>query len=183
MSSIWTKDNETGNWIKIEYSKNNVIIETANDKAEITGRFDKFYELMNDNEKERFENIRISEETAFGKVLELINEKYKNLEIIYTIKYHENTVLDVIHDFSKVVSKDTQFEIHCAGGIDWIAKVNELLIYGNVNRNIAFKKINKENVFEKTKFYFPSNFATISEINDLVDEFNDISVTFGITSI
>lgn len=178
MSSIWTKDNETGNWIKIEYSKNNVIIETENDKAEIKGKFNKFHELMTNTDKERFENIRISEETAFGKVLELINEKYKNLKIIYTVKYDENTVLDVIHDFSKVVSKDTQFEIHCTGGIDWIAKVNNLLIYGNVNGNIAFKKINKENVFEKTEFHFPSKFATISEINDLVDEFNDIQHTF-----
>lgn len=87
-------------------------------------------------------------------------------------------MLDVIHDFSKVVSKDTQFEIHCTGGIDWIAKVNNLLIYGNANGNTAFKKINKENVFEKTEFYFPVNFTTISEINDLVDEFTDIQHTF-----
>lgn len=83
MSSIWTKDNETGNWINIEYSKNNVIIETENDKAEIKGKFNKFHELMTNTDKERFENIRISEETAFRRVLELINEKYKNLEIIY----------------------------------------------------------------------------------------------------
>lgn len=178
MSSIWTKDNETGNWINIEYSKNNVIIETENDKAEIKGKFNKFNELMNDNEKERFENIKISEETAFGKVLELINEKYKNLEIIYTVKYDENTVLDVIHDFSKNISKDTQFEIHCVGGTDWIAKVNDWIIYSNVNGNTAFKKINKENVFEKTEFYFQSKFATISEINDLVDEFTDIQHAF-----
>lgn len=116
MNSIYMTDNETGNWIKIEYSKNNIIIETENDKVEIKGKFNKFNELMNDDKKERFENIRISEETAFRRVLELINEKYKNLEIIYTIKYDENTVLDVIHDFSKVVSKDTQFEIHCVGG-------------------------------------------------------------------
>ena len=178
MSSIWTKDNETGNWIKIEYSKNNVIIETENDKAEIKGKFNNFHKLMTNTDKERFENIKISEETAFGKVLELINEKYKNLEIIYTVKYDENTVLDVIHDFSKVVSKDTQFEIHCVGGIDWIAKVNDWIIYSNVNGNTAFKKINKENVFEKTEFYFQSKFATISEINDLVDEFTDIQHTF-----
>lgn len=183
MSSIWTKDNETGNWINIEYSKNNVIIETENDKAEIKGKFNKFHELMTNTDKERFENIRISEETAFRRVLELINEKYKNLEIIYTVKYEENNVLDVIHDFSKVVSKDTQFEIHCAGGLDWIAKVNDWIIYSNVNGNTAFKKINKENVFEKTEFYFQTNFTTISEINDLVDEFNDIQNTFGITSI
>lgn len=183
MNSIYMTDNETGNWIKIEYSKNNIIIETENDKVEIKGKFNKFNELMNDNKKERFENIRISEETAFRRVLELINEKYKNLEIIYTVKYDENTVLDVIHDFSKVVSKDTQFEIHCVGGIDWIAKVNDWIIYSNVNGNTAFKKINKENVFEKTEFYFQTNFTTISEINDLVDEFNDIQNTFGITSI
>lgn len=133
---------------------------------------------MTNTDKERFENIRISEETAFRRVLELINEKYKNLEIIYTIKYDENTVLDVIHDFSKVISEDTQFEIHCTGGTDWIAKVNGWIIYSNVNGNTAFKKINKENVFEKTEFYFSSNFTTISEINDLVDEFTDIQHAF-----
>ena len=87
-------------------------------------------------------------------------------------------MLDVIHDFSKVISKDTQFEIHCAGGTDWIAKVNDWIIYSNINGNTAFKKINKENVFEKTEFYFQSKFATISEINDLVDEFTDIQHAF-----
>ena len=178
MNSIYLKDNETGNYIDLNYSQENIIIETENDKAEITVTLYDIHELIQNNLKVIYEQLQISEESAFGKVLELINEKYKNLEIIYTIKYDENTVLDVIHDFSKVVSKDTQFEIHCVGGIDWIAKVNDLLIYGNVNGNIAFKKINKENIFEKTEFHFPLNFTTISEINDLVDEFNDIQHTF-----
>ena len=139
MNSIYMTDNETGNWIKIEYSKNNIIIETENDKVEIKGKFNKFNELMNDNKKERFENIRIAEETAFRRVLELINEKYKNLEIIYTVKYDENTVLDVIHDFSKVISKDTQFEIHC-GKNEWTAKINNWLIYGADGNFMAAKK-------------------------------------------
>lgn len=178
MNSIYLKDNETGNYINLNYSKENIIIETENDKAEITGTLYDIHELIQNNLKVIYKEIQISEESAFGKVLELINEKYKNLEIIYTVKYDENTVLDVIHDFSKVVSKDTQFEIHCTGGTDWIAKVNDLLIYGNVNGNIAFKKINKENIFEKTEFHFSSKFATISEINDLVDEFTDIQHTF-----
>lgn len=178
MNSIYLKDNETGNYIDLNYSQENIIIETENGKAEITGTLYDIHKLIQNNLKVIFEEIKISEESAFGKVLELINEKYKNLEIIYTIKYDENTVLDVIHDFSKVVSKDTQFEIHCTGGTDWIAKVNDLLIYGNANGNTAFKKINKENIFEKTEFHFPLNFTTISEINDLVDEFNDIQHTF-----
>lgn len=183
MNSLYLKDNETGNYIDLNYSQENIIIETENDKAEITGTLYDIHELIQNNLKIIYEEIRISEESVFAKVLELINEKYKNLEIIYTVKYYENTVLDVIHDFGKVVSKDTQFEIHCTGGIDWIAKVNDWIIYSNINGNTAFKKINTTDVFEKTKFYFPSNFATISEINELVDEFNDISVTFGITSI
>lgn len=178
MNSIYLKDNETGNYIDLNYSQENITIETENDKAEITGTLYDIHELIQNNLKVIYEQLQISEESAFGKVLELINEKYKNLEIIYTVKYEENTVLDVIHDFSKVISKDTQFEIHCAGGTDWIAKVNDWIIYSNINGNTAFKKINKENVFEKTEFYFQSKFATISEINDLVDEFTDIQHAF-----
>ena len=37
MNSIYLKDNETGNYIDLNYSQENIIIETENDKAEITG--------------------------------------------------------------------------------------------------------------------------------------------------
>lgn len=179
MNSIYIKDNENGNYIDLNYSQENIIIETENDKAEITGILYDIHELIQNNLKVIYKEIQISEESAFGKVLELINEKYKNLEIIYTVKYDENTVLDVIRDFSKVISKNTDFEIHCTGGTDWITKVNDLLIYGNVNGNTIIKDT-KNN---ETSLQFNSDTVPLSEINDLVDEFNDISVTFGITSI
>ena len=108
MDKLIIKDNETGNLMEIYYSKNEIIIDTENDKAE----------------------IQISEEVAFGKILKLINKNYSKLKITYTVKHEENIVLDVIEDFSKNISENTEFEIHCTGGTDWIAKINGWLIYG-----------------------------------------------------
>lgn len=60
-------------------------------------------------------------------------------------------------------------------GNDWVAKVNDLLIYENGERIIATKDINKKDMFiGETHLNFPSNRTTLSEINDLVDEFTDI---------
>lgn len=179
MDKLIIKDNETGNWMEIYHSENEIIIDTENDKAEIKGTFNNFEQLLIKNSKALDLEIQISEEAAFGKILKLINEKYKNLEIIYTIKYDENIVLDVIDDFSKCISKDTNFEIHCNGGIDWIAKVSGYIVYANVNGNTIFKDIKND----ETSLHFISDIVTLSEINDLVDEFNDIQQTFGIISI
>lgn len=175
MKTSRTKDTETGNWMEVIYSNNTVILETENDKAEIMGTFNGFGKFLNDNAKNIETELKISEESAFGTMLKLINEKYSELKIIYTVKYEDNIVLDVIDDFSKNISENTDFEIHCAGGNDWVAKVNDLLIYENGERIIATKDTNKKDMFiGETHLHFPSNRTTLSEINDLVDEFTDI---------
>lgn len=175
MKTLKFKDTETGNWMIISHSEDTVIVDTENDKAEIMGTFKEFGKLLDDNSKNIETELQISEESAFGTILKLINSKYENLKIIYTVKYEDNIVLDVIEDFSRDISESTEFEIHCAGGIDWIAKVNDLLIYENGERNIAIKDINIKDMFiGETHLHFPSNRTTLSEINDLVDEFTDI---------
>ena len=175
MKTLKFKDTETGNWMIISHSEDTVIIDTENDKAEIMGTFKKFGELLSDNSKKLETELLISEESAFGTILKLISEKYSELKIIYTVKYEDNIVLDVMDDFSKNISESTEFEIHCAGGNDWVAKVNDLLIYENGERNIAIKDINKKDMFiGETHLHFTSNRTTLSEINDLVDEFTDI---------
>ena len=175
MKTLKFKDTETGNWMIINYSEDTVIIDTENDKAEIMGTFKEFGKLLDDNSKNIETELQISEESAFGTILKLINSKYENLKIIYTVKYEDNIVLDVIEDFSRDISESTEFEIHCAGGNDWIAKVNDVLIYENGERIIAIKDINKKDMFiGETHLQFPSNRTTLSQINDLVDEFTDI---------
>lgn len=175
MKTLRTKDTETGNWMEVIYSNNTVIVETENDKAEIMGTFKGFGKLLNDNAKMIENELQISEESAFGTVLKLISEKYSELKIIYTVKYEDNIVLDVIEDFSKEISESTEFEIHCAGGYDWVAKVNDVLIYENGERIIAIKEINKKDMFiEETQLQFTSNRTTLSDVTQLIDEFNDI---------
>lgn len=175
MKTLKFKDTETGNWMIISHSENTVIIETENDKAEIMGTFKEFGKLLNDNSKKLETELIISEESAFGTALQLISKKYSDLKIIYTVKYEDNIVLDVIEDFSRDISESTEFEIHCAGGNDWVAKVNDLLIYENGERIIAIKEINKKDMFiEETQLQFTSNRTTLSEVTQLIDEFNDI---------
>ena len=175
MKTLKFKDTETGNWMIISHSEDTVIVDTENDKAEIMGTFKEFGKLLDDNSKNIETELQISEESAFGTILKLINSKYENLKIIYTVKYEDNIVLDVIEDFNRDISESTEFEIHCAGGNDWVAKVNDLLIYENGERIIATKDINKKDMFiGETHLHFPSNRTTLSEINDLVDEFTDI---------
>lgn len=171
MKTSRTKDTETGNWMEVIYSNNTVIVDTENDKAEIIGTFKGFGKFLNNNAKKIETELQISEESAFGTMLKLISEKYSELKIIYTVKYKDNIVLDVIEDFSKEISESTEFEIHCAGGIDWIAKVNGLLIYENDERIIAIKDIDKKNMFIKET---ESNRTTLSEVTQLIDEFNYI---------
>jgi|GEM_PF-1420834 hypothetical protein len=175
MKTLKFKDTETGNWMIISHSDNTVIVDTENDKAEIMGTFKGFGKLLNDNAKMIESELQISEESAFGTVLKLISEKYSELKIIYTVKYEDNTVLDVLQDFSRDISESTEFEIHCAGGYDWVAKVNDLLIYENGEQIIAMKEISKKNMFiEETQLQLTSNRTTLSEVTQLIDEFNDI---------
>lgn len=171
MKTLKFKDTETGNWMIINYSEDTVIVDTENDKAEIMGTFKEFGKLLDDNSKNIETELQISEESAFGTILKLINSKYENLKIIYTVKYEDNIVLDVIEDFSRDISESTEFEIHCAGGNDWIAKVNGLLIYENNERIIAIKDIDKKDMFIKET---ESNRTTLSEVAQLIDEFNYI---------
>lgn len=175
MKTLKFKDTETGNWMIINYSEDTVIIDTENDKAEIMGIFKEFEKLLNDNSKKLETELQISEESVFGTILKLISEKYSELKIIYTVKYEDNTVLDVLWDFNKDISESTEFEIHCDGGNDWVAKVNDLLIYENGERIIAIKEINKKDMFiEETQLQFTSNRTTLSDVTQLIDEFNDI---------
>lgn len=130
MEKLIIKDNETGNLMEIYHSENEIIINTENDKVEIKGTFNNFERVLINNAKALDLEIQISEETAFGKILKLINKNYSKLKITYTVKREENIVLDVIEDFSKNISENTEFEIHCTCGTDWIAKINGWLIYG-----------------------------------------------------
>lgn len=181
MKTLKFKDTETGNWMIINYSEDTVIIDTENDKAEIMGTFKEFGKLLDDNSKKLETELQISEESAFGTMLKLISEKYSELKIIYTVKYEDNNVLDVIWDFSRNISESTEFEIHCAGGNDWVAKVNDLLIYENGERIIAMKEISKKDMFiEETHLQFTSNRTTLSDVTQLIDEFNDIQNILGI---
>ena len=175
MKTLKLKDAETGNWMIINYSEDTVIVDTENDKAEIMGTFKEFGKVLNDNSKKLETELIISEESAFGKMLKLISKKYSNLKIIYTVKYEDNIVLDVLWDFNKNTSENTEFEIHCAGGNDWIAKVNDVLIYENGEQIIAMKDIDKKNMFiEETTLQFTSNRTTLSDVTQFIDEFNDI---------
>lgn len=175
MKTLRMKDKETGNWMIISHSENTVIVDTENDKAEIMGTFKEFEKLLNDNSKKLETELQISEESVFGTILKLISEKYSELKIIYTVKYEDNIVLDVLWDFNKNTSESTEFEIHCAGGNDWIAKVNDVLIYENGERIIAMKEISKKNMFiEETQLQLTSNRTTLSDVTQLIDEFNDI---------
>lgn len=130
MDKLIIKDNVTGNLMEIYHSENEIIIDTENNKAEIKGTFNDFERVLINNAKALDLEIQISEEAAFGKILKLINKNYSKLKITYTVKHEENIVLDVIEDFSKNISENTEFEIHCTGGTDWIAKINGWLIYG-----------------------------------------------------
>ena len=183
MNSIYLKDNETGNYIDLNYSQENIIIETENGKAEITGTLYDIHELIQNNLKVIYEQLQISEENAFGKILKLINKNYSKLKITYTVKHEENTVLDVIEDFSTCISKDTEFQIFSTGE-DYITKINDVIVYKDGEENIVTKQINDKNISTgETILHFASNDTTLSKVNQLIDEFNDILVTFGITSI
>ena len=141
MKTLRLKDTETGNWMIISHSENTVIVDTENDKVEIMGTFKEFGKLLNDNSKNIETELQISEESAFGEILRLITGKYENLEIIYTVKYYDNTVLDVIWDFSRNISKSTDFEIHCVEDKEWLAKVNGWFMYGTEENVIATNKL------------------------------------------
>ena len=183
MDKLIIKDNETGNWMEIYHSENEIIIDTENDKAEIKGTFNDFERVLINNAKALNLEIQISEENTFGKILELINKNYSKLKITYTVKHEENTVLDVIEDFSKVISKDTEFQIFSTGE-DYITKINDVIVYKDGEENIVTKQINDKNMSTgETILHFASNDTTLSKVNQLIDEFNDILVTFGITSI
>ena len=51
MDKLIIKDNETGNWMEIYHSENEIIIDTENDKAEIKGTFNDFERVLINNAK------------------------------------------------------------------------------------------------------------------------------------
>lgn len=177
MKKININNIDSNNSVTIEHLEKSIIINSKNNKLELIGDYKKFNDMIIDNLELITEEILISEKSALDTILKLTAKNYPDVKIVYTVKYEANTPLGIIRDFSKNISENTEFEIHC-GKTEWIAKINDLLIYGNIDGNTAFKKINTKDVFEKTEFYFPSNFAAIYEINDLVDEFTDIQNTF-----
>lgn len=86
------------------------------------------------------EEILMSEKSALDTILKLTAKNYPDVKIVYTIKYEENTVLNVIGDFSKNISENTEFEIHCTGDTEWVAKINGWLIYGADGNFMSAKK-------------------------------------------
>ena len=138
MKKININNIDSNNSVTIEHLEKSIIINSKNDKLELIGDYKKFNNMIIDNLELITEKILISEENAFDTILKLTTKNYPDIKIVYTAKYGENTV-DVIRDFSKNISEDTEFEIHY-GNNEWAAKTNEWLIYGADGNFMAAKK-------------------------------------------
>lgn len=128
MKKININNIDSNNSVTIEHLENSIIINSKNNKLELIGEYKQFNDMIIDNLELITEKILISEKSALDTILKLTTENYPDVKIVYTIKYGENTV-DVIRDFSKNISEDTEFEIHY-GNNEWAAKINNWLIYG-----------------------------------------------------
>lgn len=128
MKKININNIDSNNSVTIEHLEKSIIINSKNDKLELIGDYKKFNDMIIDNLELITEKILISEKSALDTILKLTAKNYPDVKIVYTIKYGENTV-DVIRDFSKNISEDTEFEIHY-GNNEWAAKINNWLIYG-----------------------------------------------------
>lgn len=129
MKKININNIDSNNSVTIEHLEKSIIINSKNDKLELIGDYKKFNDMIIDNLELITEKILISEKSALDTILKLTTKNYPDVKILYTINYGENTV-DVIRDFSKNISEDTEFEIHCTGDTEWVAKTNKWLIYG-----------------------------------------------------
>ena len=128
MKKININNIDSNNSVTIEHLEKSIIINSKNDKLELIGDYKKFNDMIIDNLELITEKILISEKSALDTILKLTAKNYPDVKIVYTIKYGEKTV-DVIRDFSKNISEDTEFEIHY-GNNEWAAKINNWLIYG-----------------------------------------------------
>lgn len=138
MKKININNIDSNNSVTIEHLEKSIIINSKNDKLELIGDYKKFNDMIIDNLELITEKILISEENAFDTILKLTTKNYPDIKIVYTAKYGENTV-DVIRDFSKNISEDTEFEIHY-GNNEWAAKINNWLIYGENGNFMSAKK-------------------------------------------
>lgn len=140
MKKININNIDSNNSVTIEHLEKSIVINSKNDKMELIGEHKQFNNMIIDNLELITEKILISEKSALDTILKLTTENYPDVKIVYTIKHEENTVLDVIRDFNRNISEDTEFEIHCTKGTDWMAKVNDWLIYGADGNFMSAKK-------------------------------------------
>ena len=140
MKKININNIDSNNSVTIEHLEKSIIINSKNDKLELIGDYKKFNDMIIDNLELITEEILISEKSALNTILKLTTKNYSDVKIVYTINQGENTVLDVIRDFSKNISEDTEFEIHCTEDTEWVAKINGWLIYGAEGNFMAAKK-------------------------------------------
>ena len=140
MKKININNIDSNNSVTIEHLEKSIIINSKNNKLELIGDYKKFNDMIIDNLELITEEILISEENAFDTILKLTTKNYPDVKIVYTVKYEANTPLDIIRDFSKNISKNTEFEIHCTGDTEWVAKTNKRLIYGTDGNFMSAKK-------------------------------------------
>lgn len=140
MKKININNIDSNNSVTIEHLENSIIINSKNNKLELIGDYKKFNDMIIDNLELITEEILISEKSALDTILKLTAKNYPNVKIVHIIKYEANTPLDIIRDFSKNISENTEFEIHCTGNTEWVAKTNEWLIYGADGNFMAAKK-------------------------------------------
>lgn len=140
MKKININNIDSNNSITIEHLEKSIIINSKNNKLELIGEYNQFNNMIIDNLELITEKILISEENAFDTILKLTTKNYPDVKIVYTVKYEANTPLSIIRDFSKHISENTEFEIHCTGDTEWIAKINKWLIYGADGNFMAAKK-------------------------------------------
>lgn len=141
MKKININNIDSNNSVTIEHLEKSIVINSKNDKMELICEHKQFNNMIIDNLELITEEILISEKAAFDTILKLTTKNYPDIKIVYTIKHEENTVLDVIRDFNRNISEDTEFEIHCTKGTDWMAKVNDWLIYGVDGNFMSAKKL------------------------------------------
>lgn len=140
MKKININNIDSNNSVIIEHLENSIIINSKNNKLELIGDYKKFNDMIIDNLELITEKILISEKSALDTILKLTTKNYSDVKIVYIIKYEANTPLDIIRDFSKHISENTEFEIHYTGDTEWVAKTNKWLIYGEDGNFMAAKK-------------------------------------------
>ena len=140
MKKININNIDSINSVTIEHLEKSIIINSKNNKLELIGDYKKFNDMIIDNLELITEEILISEKSVLDTILKLTAKNYPDVKIVYTVKYEANTLLGIIRDFSKHISENTEFEIHCAEDTEWVAKTNKWLIYGTDGNFMVAKK-------------------------------------------